>query len=126
TKKAYSPIKITTTAIENYEFGTYVKIPIYNRFDHTNLNEITISYTYNDSIKTLSPYNLAPRTKGELILPITDWKTDIKIPITFHDGNKNLIDSYRISQKQKKKIDNVPSDKEVVISKSNNMLKFHI
>ncbi|TQO39747.1 glycosyl hydrolase family 2 [Arenibacter algicola] len=126
TKKAYSPIKITTTTIDDYELGTYIKIPIYNRFDHTNLNEITISYMYNDSIKTLSSYNLAPHTKGELILPITDWKTDIKIPITFYDGKKNLIDSYRISQKQEKKKDPVISDKKVVISKSNNMLKFHI
>lgn len=122
TKKAYSPIKILTTTIEDYKVGKDIRIPIYNRFDHTNLDEITIAYTYNDSTKTLASPSLSPHTKGELLLPITDWKTNEKIKIAFYDQNKNLIDSYQLDQKQDKKQEQIYSKEKVRINKDNDVL----
>ncbi|MEZ4993672.1 MAG: glycoside hydrolase family 2 TIM barrel-domain containing protein [Saprospiraceae bacterium] len=39
TKKAYSPIRIMQTQLTGYQAGDPIRIPVYNRFDHTNLSE---------------------------------------------------------------------------------------
>ena len=98
TKKAYSPIKILATTIENYKTGSKISIPIYNRFDHTNLNEITVTYTYKGYTATLKPYELGPHKKGTLVLPNVHWDRNEKIAINFYDVKDNLVDSYTIKQ----------------------------
>jgi hypothetical protein len=124
TKKAYSPIKILTTTLKDYKAGNNIKIPIFNRYDHTNLNEITVSYAYNDTTGTLSPLNLEPHSKGLLVLPISDWKKDKAISITFHDKKGNLIDSYRINQKQEKYLKKSQPDKKIEIIKTDDSIEF--
>lgn len=39
TKKAFSPVKITDTAV----YGDEIRFNVQNRFDHTNLNELTVT-----------------------------------------------------------------------------------
>ena len=102
TKKAYSPIKITSTIIPNYKQGSEIEIPIYNRFDHTNLNEIKIKYTYKDKVENLESFDLEPHQKGSFKLPITNWDTTEKITINFYDAKDNLIDRYNIKQASEK------------------------
>jgi hypothetical protein len=99
TKKAYSPVKITSAIIDNHTDGDEIKIPVYNRFDHTNLNEITIKYTYNNRTMALKPFDLEPHKKGTLILPVTQWDPDKRIAVDFYDKKDNLIDSYTVKQK---------------------------
>ena len=128
TKKAYSPIKILATTIEDYKNGQEIQIPIYNRFDHTNLNEITIKYKYKDSTATLKPFDLDPHKKGTLVLPVMQWDPDKRIAIDFYDNSSNLIDSYTIKQQVRIEIESTV-DKvalgEVTITNSDETLVVH-
>lgn len=46
TRKAYSPIRLQTEDIRDFTIGHPLIIPVYNRFDHTGLDEIWGCYTY--------------------------------------------------------------------------------
>ena len=46
TKKAYSPVRLMTTEVASFLSGQRLLLPLYNRFDHTDLDEIKIRYTY--------------------------------------------------------------------------------
>jgi len=126
TKKAYSPIKILTTTIENYKIGSEISIPIYNRFDHTNLNEITVKYTYKGNSATLKPYELNPHKKGALVLPITEWEKNEKIAINFYDNKDNLLDSYTVKQPVEKPVkddsDTIITDKITLTDKESQLI----
>ena len=99
TKKAYSPVKLLETTVKDYTTGKPVSLLVYNRFDHTNLNEISIKYSYKGKIKTLENFSLKPHKKGILNLPVTDWDVGEVITVDFLDHNSALIDRYRITQK---------------------------
>ncbi|UJH92673.1 DUF4981 domain-containing protein [Antarcticibacterium sp. 1MA-6-2] len=124
TKKAYSPIRIMNTTIEGYKEGDSLKIPVYNRFDHTNLNEVTLAYTYNGVTKTLSPFDLPPHTRGEISLPIAKWKADKKIAVEFYNNNEKLIDRYLLSQKPGKTARQINSEEKVEVNRADNVLNF--
>ena len=102
TKKAYSPVRILKTKFENYRLGSTLEIPIYNRFDHTNLNEITINYTYKGLRQTLPPTDLQPHSMGKLLIPLSTWDAKEPILVEVLDSNNLLIDSYalRLDQQQ--------------------------
>ena len=42
TKKAYSPVRLMTTEVASFLSGQRLLLPLYNRFDHTDLDEIKI------------------------------------------------------------------------------------
>jgi len=128
TKKAYSPIKITETTIKDYIKGAPIKIPVYNRFDHTNLNEITIKYSYEDEIGTVAGFELKPHTKGMLSLPIMEWDATKKIAVDFYNTNENLIDSYHIKQQVKEIVKsdvNISNTGGVTVTDNEHLLIVH-
>lgn len=98
TKKAYSPVKLLNTEIENYTPGIPVSIPLYNRFDHTNINELTIRATYQGKEISLLAPDIEPHNKGELTIQIKEWDPEQKIYMEFFDINNNLTDKYALSQ----------------------------
>ena len=55
TKKAYSPVRLMTTEVASFLSGQRLLLPLYNRFDHTDLDEIKIRYTYKGVEKEESP-----------------------------------------------------------------------
>lgn len=46
TKKAYSPVRVLKTQVGDVTRNTPILLPVFNRFDHTNLNELTAKATY--------------------------------------------------------------------------------
>jgi len=101
TKKAYSPIRLLQTIFEDYENGTALTVPIYNRFDHTNLNEITIEWQYKDVKKLLPATDLKPHQKGSISIPVENWLAEESISVNFYDSQNRLIDAYNLQQVQK-------------------------
>ena len=69
TKKAYSPVRLMTTEVPSFLSGQRLLLPVYNRFDHTDLNEIKIRYTYKGVEKELPAPSIAPHQKGLLVIP---------------------------------------------------------
>jgi beta-galactosidase/beta-glucuronidase/inosine-uridine nucleoside N-ribohydrolase len=96
TKKAYSPVKILETNIKDFEPGKRLIIPVQNRFDHTNLNEIQIRYTYKGVEKTLSPIAIGSHQRGVLIIPAEDWKNGEKITVQSYTAGNERIDADHI------------------------------
>ncbi len=114
TKKAYSPVKILKTVIEDYSDGVPVSIPLYNRFDHTNINELTIKLTYNGLGRTLKAPDIQPHTKGILLLPIKGWNPKEKVFLEFFTLNNKLIDKYALSQLPELDITDHPKHSEKI------------
>lgn len=96
TKKAYSPVRLLSKEVSNFIPGERLILPIYNRFDHTNLSEIQINYTRNDTVKKAS-LELAPHRKGNLLLPGENWKDGEQILVEFHTADNHLIDAELIT-----------------------------
>lgn len=97
TKKAYSPIRLLTEQVTGFTAGERLLLPVYNRFDHTNLNEIKIRYTYNGVEKEVLAPSVAPHQKGLLIIPSADWKEGDQLLVSFLDARGELIDASRVT-----------------------------
>lgn len=93
TKKAYSPVKLLTTRLTGFTSGEPLVLPLYNRFDHTDLNELKIRYTYHGEEKEIAATSVAPHQKGRLILPAEDWKEGDECLIRFFTCDGQLIDA---------------------------------
>ena len=96
TKKAYSPVKLLKTEIENPIEGEVTELPLYNRFDHTNINELTIHLIDSGKVEKLMAPDIDPHTKGLLVVPAREWKHDKHVFIEFIDANEKLIDKYKL------------------------------
>lgn len=97
TKKAYSPVKLLTTQIDLFTTGHPLSLPVYNRFDHTNLDEIKIVYNYKGKEKQILSPSVAPHQKGEIILPAHNWQAGENILIQFFSHTDALIDAEQIT-----------------------------
>lgn len=87
TKQAYSPIKILSSRLSPDEvFNSIDKgqskhlvltCEIENRFNHTNMREIEISWQYGSINGLIDPIDLAPRCSGSIraIIPVGEVKT---------------------------------------------------
>jgi beta-galactosidase len=96
TKKAYSPAKILIKEIEDFQDGKDILLPVYNRFDFTNFNELTIEWEYQSVSGMLVPPDLEPHQKGTLKIPHNNWKKGEYLTIRFYQNGSDLIDQYHL------------------------------
>lgn len=96
TKKAYSPVRVLRTQIDDFTEGERLYLPVFNRFDHTVLNELTATITYKGEKKTVALPALPPHEKGILTLPPCAWKSGSSFLIEFFDRKGELIDAEKI------------------------------
>ncbi len=102
TKKAHSPVKILTEQIKDFTPGERLILPVYNRFDHTDLNEIIISYTYKGQEKSISGPSLEPHKKGFLIIPGEAWEDGEKLTVKAMTKKSGIIDISNITLGEEK------------------------
>ncbi len=77
TKKAYSPVRMQVKNIDTTHDGI-IRIPVTNRFNHTNLNEINFSFSIdNNQWFTIDCPDVEPYHTDTLVLPIDNKSTDI-------------------------------------------------
>lgn len=93
TKKAYSPVRLLTEQVGDYTTGERLLLPVYNRFDHTDLNEIKVRYTYKGIEKETQTASIAPHQKGVLIIPAENWEEGSELLIRFFTAGGDLIDA---------------------------------
>jgi hypothetical protein len=98
-KKAYSPVRILNTTFRDYLPGNDLEIPVYNRFDFTNLYEITIHYVVNGINYTLDGPDIPAHSQGTLRIPVQEWFTGEPLFIEFFDNKNQVIDTYILSNK---------------------------
>lgn len=97
TKKAYSPVRVINTSVDNFVSGGKIMLPVYNRFDHTNFNELTIKVTYNGNVSVISSPDIAPHEKGIIVIPADNWCEGNSFMIEFFGRDGGLIDAEKIS-----------------------------
>lgn len=95
TKKAYSPIKILTDEISEFVPGQRIVLPVYNRFDHTDMAEVQGRYTYKGKKTDFLLSSIDPHQKGMLVLPPDDWAKGEPLLIEFYTSDGLLTDAYR-------------------------------
>jgi len=95
TKKAYSPIKINTHSFSVPPHGEVLSIPVWNRFNHTNLSEIDATWRVGTETGKLN-LNIAPHTNGIIRIPARKWRNGEKLELTFKDKKGVLIDKYKL------------------------------
>ncbi|MDR3232915.1 MAG: hypothetical protein LBT46_04510 [Planctomycetaceae bacterium] len=96
-KKAYSPVRLLTRRVTDFMDGEQLILPVRNRFDHTNLDEITVRYTYRGVEKTLKPAAIAPHQQGSLVIPGENWTEGEKLFVRFFTKQNELIDADAIT-----------------------------
>ncbi|WP_167604821.1 glycoside hydrolase family 2 protein [Maribellus sediminis] len=96
TKKAYSPTKIYSKQINDFEPGKELKIPVHNRFDHTNFSELKIKWKYGAQSGVLAETNIEPHHKGILVFPANSWNPEEKLNIQFFQNDTFLVDEYNL------------------------------
>ena len=97
TKKAYSPIRLLAEQVDAFTSGERLILPVYNRFDHTNLNEIKVRYTYNGVEKDATSPAVEPHQKGLLVIPSESWAVGSELLVSFYDVSGELIDASRVT-----------------------------
>ena len=102
TKKAYSPTKIYTKTISDFNPGEELVVPVHNRFDHTNFSELKILWQYGEESGELGKLDLDPHQKGQLVFPANSWNTSEKLHIQFYQNDTLLVYEYNIQLGEKK------------------------
>lgn len=96
-KKAYSPVRVLETTVTHFVPGEAIALPVYNRFDHTSLDEIEMVMSYEGKTVRMNGPSIQPHQKGMLELPASDWKSGTKVDLSFVDAADRMIDTYEIT-----------------------------
>lgn len=96
TKKAQSPIRILEEGkvIKNFNSNQQIQFSVYNRYDHTNLNEVKLEYVYEGKKKIINLPNINPHEKGAFQLPAENWKKGKSVLLNFVDSDGRSVDTY--------------------------------
>lgn len=102
TKKAYSPVRLLEKDLRDVLSGQDLHFRIFNRFDHTDLNELVIKAVCNGRTYPIEAPDVKPHALGVLTLSGVDWAgaSDLKIQFFHKDGS--LIDEERITLQERK------------------------
>ena len=102
TKKAYSPVRLLQEKVIDFTPGQRIILPVYNRFDHTQLDEIKAYAVYRGVRKEIILPAVEPHRKGMMEIAGDHWETGEKLKVEFMDANNQLIDEYLITLGQEK------------------------
>lgn len=96
-KKAYSPVRVLKTT--NYEVvsGREIEIPVKNRYNFTNFNELVINaYTGQKTMLLPSP-DIEPHAEGIIKLAADAWPAGESLRLEFRDLTGNIVESELLS-----------------------------
>lgn len=132
-KKAYSPIRILKTKDYDFNLQSQLEIPVYNRFDFSNLNEINLKVTSDGKSFDIPLPDILPHNKGFITLNQEIFPENGKLIMEFSDNNGNIIDYYELSgiekaapEKSCQGIAELETGSREYLIKCNNGLVFHI
>ena len=103
-KKAYSPVCTLCLSYQIEAGQNCLEIPVYNRFNTTNLSEIVVWVCQEDNPENtiqLIPDNIPPGTRGYLRVPLTRFRGAEKLMLRYYQQGKMLTDMEVISLHEK-------------------------
>lgn len=96
TKKAYTPVKISETHFAEYASGKDLKIPVYNRFDHTLLNELKLTVSHGEKKQEVALPKIYPHTRDSIVIP-GEWIDGHALNLKFNTSDGALVDEFRLT-----------------------------
>ena len=96
TRKAYSPIHLQVPGADAPVPVADLVLPLHNRFDHTNMSEITMTCESAGASHHIVAPPIAPHDSGFVTIPAA-LLSHGPLMIRFSDGTQRLIDEERIS-----------------------------
>ena len=97
TKKAYSPVRLLQEKVIDILPGQRLILPVYNRYDHTRLDEIKAYAIYKGVRKEIKLSAIEPHRKGLLEIAGEQWEDSEKLTLQFLTADNQLIDIYQIT-----------------------------
>ena len=97
TKKAYSPVRLLEEKVSDVMPGQRIILPVYNRYDHTRLDEIKAYAIYKGVRKEIKLPAVEPHRKGMLEIAGEQWENGEKLTVGFLTADDQLIDIYHIA-----------------------------
>jgi hypothetical protein len=117
-KKAYSPIRILQRKFPDHLPENELRVPVWNRFDFTNLNEITLKYKTGNKVFTGRGPDIPPHQKGFLSLNLDSVDLNDCLIIEFLDRQDKIIDIYSISLRDQKKEPDVAANQKPILQET--------
>jgi hypothetical protein len=96
-KMAYSPIHISDAPVANPGPGKPLALPIQNRFDHTNLNELTVNWSAGPDSGRVIPSSLPPHQSGTFEIPARAWRNGEVLNLKFYRPGAILVDEFNLA-----------------------------
>ncbi len=93
-RKAYSPVRIEKRIFDNPGKGKGLAVPVENRFNHTNLKEISILWQVGGQKGAITGPDLEPRGKGFFTVPYKEWKDGDRLEVQFVRADGFQFDEY--------------------------------
>jgi hypothetical protein len=93
-KKSYSPVHIRERVLAPRPADQPFRIPVENRYDFTNLNELRIEWSLGGVTGTAKA-EIGPRSSGEILIPADDAaRKSSQLVLRFLDSRGDLVDAY--------------------------------
>jgi hypothetical protein len=131
--KAYSPIRILKTKEYDFNQQNPLEIPVYNRFDFSNLNELIMKVISEGETFDVPLPDIQPHNKGIITVDLKLLPENGKLRLEFTDNKGNLIDYYELSGCESNTQENnitgmaeLKTESNEYLIKCNNGLIFHI
>lgn len=96
TRKGYSPVKLPDKQVRKPAEGMALTVPVKNRYNHTNLQELTFVWSVGEEKGQMQGPCVAPSHNGALILPARGWKDGELLKIEVYEKDSRRIDEYEL------------------------------
>ena len=93
-RKACSPVRIERTDYDVPPSGQGLSIPVENRYNHTDLSELTVTWKAAGAQGSLRGPRTEPGQTGTLVVPARDLKAGDTVELAFIDAGGRQVDEY--------------------------------
>jgi beta-galactosidase/beta-glucuronidase len=97
TKKAFSPVRVERTTVEDFAPGAPLRLAVKNRFDHTRLDELGATVEHAGKRSPLVLPRIAPHAGGTLEIPAQNWRAGDTLLLRFLAVDGTEIDVEKIT-----------------------------
>jgi beta-galactosidase len=95
-KKLYSPVKVLTLQVPTPEAGSALHIQVQNRYEFTNLSELTLAWQAGGESGELHA-NVAPGQTGDIVIPVRHAVSSGRhLHVRFLNASGGLVDEEQI------------------------------
>jgi hypothetical protein len=93
TRKAYSPVRVMEKELNGLKAGSRPSLTIQNRYNHTDLADLTVRWKYACQSGSFQPVALPPRATGMQALPALPWRDGTSLELEFVEADGRVAET---------------------------------